>query len=269
MGEALDAVIVLALLIGSAAFGMFVRTRLPERHRSHETVELVSLVITMLVTFAALVMSLLTYSVKGAFDQGNTDMAAIAGHIVQLDQCLRNYGPESASARQQLRAYTAGVIASTWPHEARSPGDYYPPNAPSVSAGGMESRELGRLLNRTGLAIRHLTPADDFRRGIAASCLDDFRSLELARWTVIEEAHSTISLPFYLVLVFWLMVIFACFGLNAARNTFIFLIMALCAISIASAVFVILDMDTPFTGTLIISSRPMRNALADISLPVR
>ena len=269
MSEALDAVIVLALLVGSAAFGMFVRTRLPERHRSHETVELVSLVITMLVTFAALVMSLLTFSVKSAFDQGNTDMAAIAAHIVQLDQCLRNYGPESASARQHLRAYTAGVISSTWPHEARPLGDYYARDAPSVSAGGMEGRALGTLLNRIGLAIRHLTPADDFHRGLAASCLDDFRSLESARWTVIEEARSMISLPFYLVLVFWLMVIFACFGLNAARSAFTFLIMAMCAVSIASAVFVILDMDTPFTGALIISSQPMRNALADISLPVQ
>ena len=40
---------------------------------------------------------------------------------------------------------------------------------------------------------------------------------------------------------------------------------ALCAISIASAVFVILDMDTPFNGFIMISSEPMRSALADVS----
>jgi hypothetical protein len=267
MFEALDAVILLLLLVGSAGLGMVVKSRLPERHQSRETIELVGFVITLLVTFAALVMSLLIYSVKGAFDQGNTDMAAIAGHVVQLDQCLRNYGPETANARIDLRRYTEGVIASTWPGEARLRGEAHPATAPPVTPGGMESRKLGSMLNQIGLSVRHLTPANDLQRGMAASCLDDYRNLEAARWVVIEEARSTISVPFYLVLVFWLVVIFACFGLNAPRNAFVFIIMALCAVSIASAVFVILDMDTPFTGYLKISSQPMRNAFADISLP--
>lgn len=267
MGEAPQAFIVLLLLIASAGGGMFVKSRLSERHQSRETVELVGLVITMLVTFAALVMSLLTYSVKGALDQGNTDMAAIAARIVQLDQCLRNYGPETGNIRVSLRSYTAGVIASTWPGEPKPPGAIYPTNVRPVSPGGMESRNLGAVLNGIDLAIRRLQPANLLQRGLAASCLADFQGLEQARWTVIEEARSTISMPFYLVLVFWLMVIFVCFGLNAPRNLFVFVTIALCAVSIASAVFVILDMDTPFTGTLRISSQPMRNAYADITRP--
>jgi hypothetical protein len=267
MREAPEAFVVLLLLIASAGGGMFIKSRLAERHQSRETVELVGLVITMLVTFAALVMSLLTYSVKGALDQGNTDMAAIAARIVQLDQCLRNYGPETGDIQVSLRYYTAGVIASTWPGETKPPGANYPANVRPVSSGGMESRNLGAIVNRIDLAIRRLEPANPFQHGLAASCLADFQGLEQARWTVIEEARSTISMPFFLVLVFWLMVIFVCFGLNAPRNWFVFVTITLCAISIASAVFVILDMDTPFTGSLTISSQPMRNAYADITRP--
>jgi len=257
----------LLVLIGCAAVGMFIKSRLPERHQSREAVELVGLVITMLVTFAALVMGLLTYSVKGAFDQGNTDMATLAAEVVRFDQCLRNYGPAATPIRHQLRRYTAAVIATTWPHEPKPAGPAYPVTAPPRHPGEMESLALGRMLNEMGLGIRHLAPGDALHGGLAATCLSDFQRLESARWTIIEEARSTISRPFYLVLVFWLAVIFICFGLNAPRNIFTFLMIALSAVSIASAVLVILDMDTPFSGVLMISSEPMRNALADIDIP--
>ncbi len=115
--EAIKAAVFLLLLIFSAAFGMVAKTMLPAKHQSRETTELVQLVITMLVTFASIVMGLLVYSVKGSFDAGESDMAAYAGQIVRLDTTLRAYGAEADPIRAQLRAYTAGVIVSTWPNE--------------------------------------------------------------------------------------------------------------------------------------------------------
>ncbi len=267
MQEALRSASVLVLLLASAALGMFIKGRLSERHHSHETVELVGLGITMLVTFAALVMSLLIYSVKGAFDQANTDMAKLAAQVVQLDQCLRNYGPETVDARRALRGYTAAVVATTWPFQVGLPDAGDLAKAQPISPGAMESQALGDVINGIDLAIRRLAPTDAFHSGIATSCLDDFHAFVQARWTVNEEARSTISMPFFVVLVFWLMVIFVCFGLNAPRTGFVFMTIALCALSISSAVFVMLDMDTPFSGVLIISSQPMRNAYADITRP--
>ena len=86
-----------------------------------------------------------------------------------------------------------------------------------------------------------------------------------ARWTVIEQARPIISRPFYIVMTVWLIVIFACFGLTGPRNGLVIAMIVLCAVSIASAVFVILDMDMPFNGFIMISSEPMRSALADVS----
>jgi hypothetical protein len=63
----------------------------------------------------------------------------------------------------------------------------------------------------------------------------------------------------------WLIVIFACFGLTGPRNGLVIVMIALCAVSIASAIFVILDMDNPFNGFIMISSEPMRSALVDVS----
>ncbi|MDA8050587.1 MAG: hypothetical protein M0002_11375 [Rhodospirillales bacterium] len=52
-------------------------------------------------------------------------------------------------------------------------------------------------------------------------------------------------MAFCAVLVFWLAVIFACFGLNAPRNAFVFIMIVLSPVSIASALLVILEVDTP------------------------
>ena len=52
------------LLCLSVWVGRFIHARLPETYRTRETVETMQLVIGMLVTFAALVLGLLTASVK-------------------------------------------------------------------------------------------------------------------------------------------------------------------------------------------------------------
>ncbi len=267
MNDALNAFFVLLLLMVSAALGMFVKAHLSEQHKSRETVELVSLVVTMLVTFAALVMGLLTYAVKGGFDRDNDAMAAVASQIVQLDQSLRNYGPEAMAARIALRRYTETVIVSTWPNEPKPRLEIHPVAASPIIPGGLESRTLGELMNEIGLAIHHLAPQDALHRALLASALGHYHDLEAARWTLIEDARPTISFPFYLVLVFWLIVIFVCFGLNAPANAFVFIIITLSALSISSAMFVILEMDSPFNGYVEVSSRPMRNALIDIVRP--
>jgi membrane-bound ClpP family serine protease len=64
--------------------------------------------------------------------------------------------------------------------------------------------------------------------------------------------------------VFWLVVIFLCFGLSAPFNHLSFMVTALSALALASALFVIIDLYTPYTGIFTISSAPARQALAEI-----
>ena len=68
MSELSGAAILLLILLGGSALGVLVQPFLSEHHRSQETTDLIRLVVTMLVTFAALVLGLLTSSVKASFD---------------------------------------------------------------------------------------------------------------------------------------------------------------------------------------------------------
>jgi len=64
------------------------------------------------------------------------------------------------------------------------------------------------------------------------------------------------------VLVFWLRIIFAGFGLFAPRNATVITALCVSALSAAGAIFLILECDRSFEGLLQVSSAPLRAALA-------
>ena len=87
------------------------------------------------------------------------------------------------------------------------------------------------------------------------------------RWRLIEEAHSTLSRPFFVMLTLWLILIFLSFGLIAPHNALALVMIGLGAVSISSSIYVIVDLDTPFTGQLVVPSDSMRDALAHMNVP--
>ncbi|RQN40737.1 bestrophin-like domain [Paraburkholderia tropica] len=260
------AALVFVLLLGGTGLGVLLKPLLPEEHRKHETVQLVQLVVGMLVTFAALVLSLLTASAKTSYDTATDDMRAYAADLIQLDSRLRDYGDGADAARNALRVYTAAAIASTWPQESAPPGDYYP-RVPGARDGELESTQLGAMLNTVGHQIALFDPHDRYQAALATRLVDLFGRVRDTRWRLIEEAHGTISRPFFAMLTLWLMLIFLSFGLVAPHNSLAAVMIVLGAVSISSSVYVIVDLDTPFTGQIIIASDAMRDALRHMNVP--
>ena len=84
---------------------------------------------------------------------------------------------------------------------------------------------------------------------------------------MIEGARPSFTPPFYWVLVIWLSILFGSFGVTARPNAMVGTITVLSALSIAIAVFVILDMDEPYGGLFGVPSTAMRNALTDMMRP--
>jgi len=265
MQDPIFSLIVFAAMCGSAALGFFIHSHLSEKHRSSESIALVQLTITLLVTFTAIVLGLLTTSVKAGFDAAYTARGDDAAQLAQLDRCLRDYGPETAPIRDQLRGYVAAVIASTWPDEPRPTGFAYPDPAKMPRVG--ESSLLSDVLSDVGRSVRGLKPTDSYHTTQMAACVQDYSDLLNARWKVIEGARPSISPPFYWVLVIWLSILFGAFGLTARPNAVVATIIVLSALSITSAVFVILDMDEPYGGLFGVPSTAMRNALDDMTRP--
>ena len=84
------------------------------------------------------------------------------------------------------------------------------------------------------------------------------------RLLVFENLGASIPVPFLVVLVFWLCIIFASFGLFAPRNATVITVLCVCALSVAGAIFLILELDRSFEGLLQVSSAPLRAALVQL-----
>ncbi|RYE33205.1 MAG: hypothetical protein EOP23_09510 [Hyphomicrobiales bacterium] len=263
MAETLAAFIFCALLSGSAVFGVKLRGWLSEEHLSEHTLEAIRLVTSLLVTFAALVLSLQLSSVKGAFDTAYRDRNADASQLAQLDECLRGYGAGADPIRLDLRSYTAGVIASTWPGEQRPAGASYPNTAAMAREGADPA--LGALIARVGRAINGLAPGDTLHANIAAECRAVYLQVQQRRWAVIEDVRGPVSPLFTSVMTFWLMLVFLSFGLQIPRRRLAAIVLAIGIVSISTVMFVISDLETHYGGLFGISSASMRDALAGMA----
>jgi hypothetical protein len=250
------------VLCGAAALGAYVRAKLPEKHRSPETMALVQVTISLLVTFTSIVLGLLTGAVTTQFQQASRNDGLFAGQLVQVDQCLRDYGPETAQMRQQFRGYVAAVLTSTWPDEP-PPKEISHPDVSKDPVLG-EGVSLTALLNTVRTELRELSPKNAVQERVLTDCAAEYSSFLKSRWDIIEESTSSISPPFYGVLSIWLVILFASFGLIARPNPVSGIIVALSALSIAVAVGVISDLDQPYGGLFSIPSTATRNALADM-----
>ncbi|HLW92801.1 MAG TPA: hypothetical protein VKS78_16080 [Roseiarcus sp.] len=260
MGDSLIAALLLLLLLASSAFGLWLQRRLGERHKTRETADAVRLVISILVTFTALVLGLVTSSVKSSFDEFDGRWRGYAAALTELDLRLREYGASTEPIRSKLRTYVAAAIADTWRSETPPDGDYPRfPQSPSL-----ERQPLGALLVAIDIDIRQLEPTDAFHRQLISLLEDNMAQTLQQRWRLIGTAHDTISTPLLGLMTSWLVMIFGVFGLISPRNAVIYATILLCAVSISSAVYLIMDLDQPLGGFITVSSEPMRDVLRHI-----
>jgi hypothetical protein len=258
-----SALLSLIVMMGCFLAGTRAQRLLKEVHRSQHSIESIRVIITLLATFAALVLGLVISAAQARFSMLESGMRTLSANVTELDSRLRDYGPETASIRQDLSTYTKAAIASTWPSEPAPPGDY-PRVSNSRGDGSLESVELGALLNKIDLAIRRLSPQDNFHQSIAASLRTRIVTLIDQRWMLIENSHRSLKWPFLTVLLFWLGVIFVIAGLNSPHNSLVLTVALLASLSIASSIYLAFELDSPFSGIIALSSAPLRDALADI-----
>jgi hypothetical protein len=170
-----------------------------------------------------------------------------------LAMSLRRLPPEhhrSSESRQSLRATVEAAHAQIWPDE-----NFHPTRLAPATAAPEAIYEM----------VQSLSPQGEAQRSLQAQALASATGLAQARWLLFAQAtESPIPLPFLIVLVFWLCVIFASFGLYAPANPTIVATVCVCALSVAGAIFLILDLALPFAGVIRVSRAPLRGAVAQL-----
>jgi hypothetical protein len=238
--------IVFACVFGGALLGVCLRAMLPEHHLSTDSKDVVKLGTGLLATMAALVLGLLIASAKGSYDAQRSDLTQVSVDIIGLDRVMTHYGPETKDARDLLRRTVAGSLDRMWPKDASRPAQLEPTAGPEA-------------LYDT---IQGLSPQNDAQRSLQAQALRISTDLGRTRWLLFEQRSGSIPLPFLVVLISWVTIIFISFGLFAPPNATVMATLLVCALSVAGAIFLILELDQPFGGFMQISSAPLRDALA-------
>lgn len=196
-----------AALVSSVAgvgVGFWIQGRLPGSHLAGESRDVVKQVLGLIATMVALVIGLLVASAKTAFDAQEAGFEKLSTNVIVLDKALIGYGPEAVPARAMLKGTLASTIDLLWPSESSRP------------AASLDDRAITEDAARFYSAIRDLTPKTDAQREIRTQAIQTAAELSRTRWSLGLPSTPLLPTPFLVVLISWLTVLFAGFGLLGA-----------------------------------------------------
>jgi hypothetical protein len=248
-------IIVFTCTFAGVLLGMWIRARLPEHAFDAESRDAVKVGIGLIATMTALVLGLVTASAKSSFDSVNAAMKQSAVQLLVLDRVLARYGPETGEIRGDLQQLVGTRIDMIWPQGSSRPT--HPGPLRSEGSSGPEG---------IADAIGDLKPHDDSQRALQSRARDLAETLLQGGWLLlIAGTGASVPVPFLVVLLFWLTITFASFGLSAPRKPMVIIVLFICALSVASAVFLVLELDGPFDGLLKVSPDALRSAYAHLN----
>jgi hypothetical protein len=240
-------VLILGVMVGTA-----LRPRLPEHHLRDESFEALQIALGILATLVALVLGLLVSSAKSSFDQASTEITQTGTTAILLDHALTNYGPEANPIRADLRRVVESIVRGLWHGSERDE----PAGArPMLLPGHLPS------LDAIQQQIRQLNPADDLQRSIRDHAVDQCDELIDTRWLIVEQAQNPLPPLFLALVIGWLGLLALGLGLLAPRNRTTLIAQFVCAVAMTGAVFLILELNQPFDGLIVVSPAPLENAL--------
>ena len=239
--------VVLGGSFGASLVGMV----LPGHRLDAASQDTVKLVMGLLATMTALVLGLLIASANTSYDRQSSELKTLSANIVLLDRTLEFYGPDAKIARDGLRDVVQQTHDRIWSPEGARPED-------------LDSMETRNAAKANIEKLLSLSPKTDLERMMQSRAIQETESISQSRLLMFENLGGSIQWPFLTVLVFWICMLFLSFGLFVRFNATVTVAQFVGAISVAGAIFLILELNDPYRGLMRISDEPLRNAMAQI-----
>ena len=239
-----------ALVIGMAA-GMLLRKRIPAAQLGASQKEVIRLGAGFLATLSAVMISLMIASAKNSYDTQAAHFRTLAAYLVETDQLLAQYGPETTQIRILMRQAVPAAVDRIW-REKRA----------AVQDSAFTSASLAEQIKS---AIALLTPTNDLQRALRRRIEDASTEIANARLLMFADGDVAILTPFLLILIFWLAVVFASYALFVEPGPVVIVALLVVALSVSSALFLVADLSQPFAGLMQIPKEQLRNTLAPIN----
>ena len=239
--------IVFAAILAGAFAGAKVRDHVPKHHLSDETKSLVSVSTAVVATVSALVLGLLISNANTSFTRLGGEVTTLSAEILRLDHILRRYGADAERARHVLLQYAEQKAV-----------DLFPEHAAEVRLSNPSTYERLQRLEDMLLTLKPANPRDQWW---LAQAMTLAAKIGDTRWLLAQQIGQGTPKAFVALLVFWLTLLFASFGLFAPRNLTSAITLTLCALAVAGAVAMFLELEQGLGGLVHISPDPMRQAV--------
>ena len=252
MSPVLIGLLAFALALLGILVGSLMQRMLPEEHLTSDAKEVVKLSMGVVGTLAALVLGLLIASAKSSYDARESEINQLTAYVILLDNLLAQYGEEARATRASLRQAIPPVVDRIWREGQSTPLQSVPFKA---------TAEGEAFFQR----VKELQPTNESQRALKERISKVTTDMAQARFLLFSHLGSSISIPFLAVLLFWLTILFAGSSLMARANATTLASLVICALSVSGAIFLIMELDQPFSGLMTIQSGPLRNALPPLN----
>jgi len=257
------AAVTLVITFGCALLGTLIRAKLPPAHVGKDSQDVIRLGMGLVATMTALLLGLVTAAAKGSFDSQDNAVRNAAAGMLTLDRLLARYGPETKPTRDLLHRAVALRLEAMWPDTAgtASAAATHPQIDLDMPSDQQPGAALGEQIEDQILA---LSPQTDTQRWLKSESLKLTEEVLKTRWRLLSSAGGSVPRTFLFVVIFWLGTTFGSFGLSAPRNGTVVTVLFISSLSVAAAVFLILELDGPFEGLIRISSGPLQYTLQNL-----
>jgi hypothetical protein len=242
--EVLISAFTFILLTGVSLGCLFGHVRLSPKQLQEDTNSTVRIVANVFVVIASLVLGLMLNSAKNTFQAVDDDLHAYATELILLDKTVRTLGPAGEEIHRGLVAYLDRALSS----------------GPGVTP----DREAETLLEQVGNNLRAVQATNDQQTALWNEARQLYREVLDQRWVIVGQSGGTIPMPLIVVVIAWLVLIFASFGYRSPRNAVVISTLVAAALLISASLGLILDMDNPSTGLIQVSDEPLQRVLEQI-----
>jgi hypothetical protein len=249
----------LALALGVVVFaggavGLVPQRVLPERFTTGGPRDMIGAVVGLLTLLSALVLGLLIWTAYGVYSGQSLAAQNLAAKLLQLNLALTDYGPEADAGRAQLRQDLAVTLKDIWGSDQ--------------AAGQFSMRSFADAIDN----LRHkekylelLSPSTQAQKAALAAATQTMESIGQSRLQMSFALDSPVSYPLIYLVIAWGTGLFCGFGLMSRGNPMSIVALAFGAFAIASAVYAVLDLSSPYSGIFRASAAPLEQVLAYMS----
>jgi hypothetical protein len=243
-----------AFAVGVAVFaggslGLILHRVLPEKHLTGGK-DMIGAIVGLLTLLSALVLGLLIWTAYGVYAGQNAAIQTLAAKVLQLDFALADYGPEAKDVRTQIRQGLAKTIDEIWGSK-ESDANFVANNFAAA---------LQNLRNRDA-SLAALHPTTDAETHALAAAKATVESIGQSRLQMSFALTSPISIPLMVSVAAWATFLFLGYGLMSGGNATSFVVVAVGALAVASAAYLILDLSGPYSGIFRPSPAPLEQVL--------